>query len=162
MPRIEASHDVPVDVDTAFAVSQTHGPVRLAWDPFLKRQELLGTDEPAKGVRTRTVSRHGLEMVSEYVSYRAPTQVGMKMVEGPWFFANFAAGWAFAPIDSDDPSAGTRATWRYTFTTRPSWLSPIADRIGTRLLRRDIESRIAAYAAACTNPEVIAAACDVR
>ena len=89
MPRIEASHDVPVDVATAFAVSQTHGPERLAWDPFVKHQELVGGDRPAKGVRTHTVSRHRLKMVTEYVSFREPTQVGMKMVEGPWFFANF-------------------------------------------------------------------------
>ena len=157
MPRIEATHDVPVDVATAFAVSQTHGPERLAWDPFLKRQELVGADRPAKGVQTRTASRHGLKMVSEYVSFRAPTQVGMKMVEGPWFFSNFAAGWAFAPLDPDDPAAGTRATWLYTFTTRPAWLSPIADRMGVRLLRRDIKARIAAYAEACTNREVLAA-----
>jgi len=156
MPRIEAAHDLTVDAATAFAVSQTHGPQRLAWDPFVKHQELVGGSRPAKGVRTHTVSRHGLKMVTEYVSFREPTQVGMKMVEGPWFFANFAAGWAFAPIDHDDPTAGTRATWRYTFTTRPSWLSPIADRIGTRLLQRDIEARIAAYAAACVNPEVLA------
>lgn len=161
MPRIESTRDVPVDVATAFAVSQTHGPLRLEWDPFLKRQELIDADRPAKGVRTRTVSRHGLEMVSEYVSFRAPTQVGMKMVEGPWFFSNFAAGWAFAPVDAGDPGAGTRATWRYTFTTRPGWLSPIADRIGVRLLRRDIEARIAAYADACSDPDVLAAIDDV-
>lgn len=157
MPRIEASHDVPVDVSTAFAVSQTHGPERLAWDPFVKRQELVGGNRPAKGVRTRTVSRHRLKMVTEYVSFREPTQVGMRMVEGPWFFANFAAGWAFAPIDTPDSAASTRATWRYTFTTRPAWLSPIADRIGERLLRRDIKARISAYAAACVDPQVLAA-----
>ena len=157
MPRIEVTHDVPVDVATAFAVSQTHGPRRLEWDPFVKRQHLEGGDRPANGVRTHTVSRHGLEMISEYVSFRPPTQVGMKMIDGPWFFSNFAAGWAFAPIDAHDPTAGTRATWRYTFATRPAWLSPIADRIGSRLLRRDIDARIAAYAAACSNPDVLGA-----
>ena len=161
MPRIEATRDVGVDLATAFAVSQTHGPRRLEWDPFVKHQELVGGDRPAKGIRTRTVSRHGLTMLTEYVSFRAPTQVGMKMIEGPWFFANFAAGWAFAPVDPDDEAAGTRATWRYTFTTRPAWLSPIADRIGSRLLRRDIEERLAAYAMACTNPDVLAAIDDL-
>ncbi len=160
MPRIAVSHDVPVDIATAFAVSQTHGQVRLQWDPFIRRQELVGADTPAKGVRTRTVSRHGLTMLTEYVSFRSPTQVGMKMIEGPWFFANFAAGWTFTPVDPDDSTAGTHATWRYTFTTRPSWLSPVADRIGTWLLGRDIEARIAAYADACTNPSVLAAIDD--
>ena len=152
VPRVEATRTVPVDVDTAFAVSQTHGATRLMWDPFIHRQRLVDADRPAKGVRTETTSKHRLKMVSEYVSFRAPTQVGMKMVEGPWFFANFAGGWTFSETDG-----GTEATWRYTFTVRPSWLAPIADRIGVWLLGRDIEQRIGAYAAACENPDVIAA-----
>jgi len=31
-------------------------------------------------------------MVSEYVSFAPPSNVGMKMVEGPWFFEMFAGG----------------------------------------------------------------------
>ena len=46
------------------------------------------------------------------VSFRAPTQVGMKMVEGPWFFAGFAGGWTFTPASE----GGTAVTWRYTCT----------------------------------------------
>lgn len=154
MPRVEAVRTVPVPLDVAFAVSQTHGEIRLAWDPFIRRQHLIDADRPAKGVRTRTVSRHRLGMTSQYVSFRPPTQVGMKMIDGPWFFSTFAGGWTFAPGSTDDE---TVATWRYTFTIRPRWLAPIADRIGVRLLRRDIEARIGAYADACANPQVLAA-----
>lgn len=152
MPRIEARHFVPVDVATAFAVSQTHGTARIEWDPFIHSQHLIDADEPAKGVRTATVSRHRLKMVTEYVSFREPTQVGMKMVEGPWFFASFGSGWAFTEVDG-----GTEATWRYTFAVKPKWLSPIADPIGRWLLGRDIQARIGAFAAACENPTVLAA-----
>lgn len=151
VPRIEASCVVPVDVETAFDVSQTHGDIRLQWDPFIQSQHLIDADHPAKGVRTKTVSRHRLGMVSEYVSFRRPTQVGMRMVDGPWFFAAFGGGWTFADVDG-----GTRATWRYTFTIRPSWLAPVADPIGVRLLRSDIEARIAAFARACEDPELLA------
>lgn len=135
-------------------MSQTHGPTRLLWDPFIHRQHLIDADAPAKGVRTQTVSRHRLKMVSEYVSYRAPDQVGMKMVEGPWFFKSFAGGWAFHEGATPDE---TLATWRYTFSIRPKWIAPIADRIGVRLLQRDIDARIAAWARACENPEVLRA-----
>jgi len=152
MPRIEAKHVVPVDIDTAFAVSQTHGDIRLEWDPFIASQHLVDADHPAKGVRTATVSRHRLKMVSEYVSFKAPTQVGMKMVEGPWFFASFGGGWTFREVDG-----GTEATWRYTFSVKPSWLSPVADPIGRWLLGKDITARIGAYAKACQNPVVLAA-----
>jgi hypothetical protein len=152
VPRIEATQVVPVDIDTAFAVSQTHGDIRLMWDPFISSQHLIDADRPGRGVRTRTVSRHRLTMVSEYVSFKAPTQVGMKMIEGPWFFQAFGGGWTFREVDG-----GTEATWRYTFTVRPPWLRFVADPIGRWLLGRDIRARIDAYAAACTNPAVLEA-----
>lgn len=152
MPRIEATCIVPVEPAVAFAVSQTHGDVRLLWDPFIRSQHLIGASAPAKGVRTETTSRHRIRMISEYVSYKPPTQVGMRMVEGPWFFESFGGGWAFAEADG-----GTKATWRYTFTITPKWLSPIADRLGAALLQHDINARLAAFATACEMPEVLAA-----
>jgi hypothetical protein len=97
-------------------------------------------------------------MVSEYVSFRAPHQVGMKMVRGPWFFATFAGGWTFTEAgDGNDAGGRTEAVWRYTFTVRPKWLAPIADRVGVRLLGRDIRRRIDAFAMACADPTVLAA-----
>lgn len=161
MPQVVAERWVPVAPATAFAVSQTTGPVRLAWDPFVRRQHLLGADRPARGVRTWTRARVGLSMVSEYSSYRPPTSVGMTMVEGPWFFDRFGGGWRFTSetrtLDGE-PIAGTRAVWKYTYSVRPAWLRPVAEPIGQRLLGREIRARIAAYALACTDPDVLAAA----
>ncbi|MEJ7844166.1 MAG: SRPBCC family protein [Acidimicrobiales bacterium] len=154
MPRVEASVVVEVPVEVAFAVSQTQGEVRYRWDPFVRHQELLdGATVPARGVRTRTRSRHGLGMVSEYVSFRPPTQVGMKMVSGPWFFRTFSGGWSFAALDD----GRTEATWRYTFSCRPAFLRPVAEAIGRRVLGRDIERRIAGYARGCADEVVLAA-----
>lgn len=157
MARVEARIVVPVGVDVAFAVSQTQGEIRYRWDPFVRSQQLLDdATEPGKGVRTRTRSRHGLAMVSEYTSFRPPNQVGMRMVDGPWFFETFGGGWSFRAIDDDR----TEATWRYVFTIRPRWLSPLAEPIGLRLLQRDINRRIAGYARGCEDPVVIAAVGD--
>lgn len=66
-------------------------------------------------------------MTSVYVSYNPPTNVGMKMVSGPWFFANLAGGWRFDAHSENQ----TVATWRYNFNCRPKWLAPVADRIGS-------------------------------
>ncbi|MEM9468096.1 MAG: SRPBCC family protein [Actinomycetota bacterium] len=155
MPRIEASVVVPVPVATAFAVSQTQGEIRYRWDPFVRSQRLLdGAEAPGKGVRTETRSRHGLRMVSQYTSFRPPNQVGMKMVEGPWFFATMGGGWIFGALDDDT----TEATWRYTFTIRPRILRPIAEPIGRWLLGRDIRRRIAGFAEGCVDPVVVEAA----
>lgn len=155
MPVVESSVVVPIDPATAFAVSQTTGEVRLRWDPFIRRQSFLdGVVAPGTGVRTLTQHRLGLRMVSEYVSYRPPTTVGMKMVTGPWFFRVMAAGWRFEPHGEGQ----TRAVWRYSFSCRPRWLAPVAERLGVLVLRRDIERRITGFARGCADPVVVAAA----
>lgn len=161
MPLVEAQVEVPVDVATAFAVSQTTGEVRKRWDPFIRRQGFLdGAMVPGKGVRTLTVHRAGFRMVSEYVSYQPPTNVGMKMVTGPWFFAKMGGGWRFTAVDGDP--GRTLAVWRYNFGCRPRWLAPVADRIGTVVLRREIKHRIERYAKGCSDPVVLAAARDAE
>lgn len=93
-------------------------------------------------------------MISMYTSYRPPTQVGMKMVKGPRFFEAFGGGWQFKSVDD----SRTEAVWRYTFTIRPKWLALVGDPIGEWLLGRDIAARIGAFAAACSDPEIVAEA----
>jgi hypothetical protein len=155
MPRIEATATLRIPAEQAFALSQSQGELRYAWDPFVRSQRLLdGATRPGRGVQTETRSRHHLTMISEYTSFRPPAQVGMKMVRGPWFFSAFGGGWSFKAIDQDR----TEATWRYTFTIRPSWLAPIGDRIGSAYLRRDIQRRLAAFARACEDPDLLARA----
>jgi len=141
-----------VPPDLAFAVSQTTGELRLRWDPFIRHQHLIEASAPAKGVRTLTRARVGPTMISEYVSYRPPTSVGMTMVKGPWFFASFGGGWRFTP-----DGQGTLAVWKYTYSIRPSWLRFIAEPVGQWLLGREIRARIAAFARACEDPEILAA-----
>jgi hypothetical protein len=159
VPVVEAVVTVPVPPDIAFAVSQTTAPIRYRWDPFVREQHFTdGATRPGKGVRTFTRSRHGLAMVSEYVSFVPPSHVGMKMVSGPWFFETFAGGWRFAPTAD---GTATIATWRYNFQCRYRWLRPVAHPIGSWLLRRDITRRIYGYAAGCEDPVVVAAAREV-
>ena len=154
MPRVQATVLVPLDPDRAFALSQTYGELRYRWDPFVREQRLLdGAPAAAAGVRTWTRSRHRLQMVSQYVAFRPPRHVGMRMLSGPWFFETFSGGWNFVPAED----GGTETTWRYNFTIRPRWLSPVADRVGVWLLGRDIRRRLAAFARACEDPEIVAA-----
>jgi hypothetical protein len=155
MPTVEAEVLVPVPEAVAFAVSQTHGSIRYRWDPFVREQHFMaGATSPAKGVRTFTRQRFGLSMISEYVSYAPPTNVGMKMVRGPWFFERFGGGWRFTPVGDGQ----TRATWRYNFQCRPSYLRPVAHPIGRWLLGREIRRRILGYAAGCRDEVVLAEA----
>lgn len=154
MPVVQAETTVDLSPDRAFAVSQTTGSTRLRWDPFVRRQRFLGeATAPGKGVRTLTVHRSGIRMVSEYVSYAPPTTAGMRMVKGPWFFAMMAGGWRF----TDAGEGRTRAVWKYNFRCRPRFLAPLAEWLGIRVLRREIEQRIAGFARGCADPEVLAA-----
>ncbi|MFG6475242.1 SRPBCC family protein [Microbacterium sp. P06] len=156
MPVVESRLVVPVDVDTAFAVSQTTGDARLRWDPFIRRQHLLGgASVPAKGVRTFTVQRFGLRMESEYVSYNPPSNVGMKMTKGSWFFERLGGGWRFSAVPGEENQ--TLAIWRYNFSCKPKWLAPLAERIGAVILQRDIDRRIRGFARGCEDPMVLAA-----
>ena len=126
--------------------------VRYAWDPFVIEQRLLnGAVRPERGVQSLTKSKHRLTMVSEYTAFNPPTQVGMKLVEGPPFFATFGGGWSFKELDENT----CQATWRYTFSIKPKWLAPVGDRIGTWLLGRDIESRLNRFAEGCLDPDLI-------
>jgi hypothetical protein len=155
MPQVTSDTWVPVAPATAFAVSQTTGELRLRWDPFIRHQHLIDADQPGKGVRTLTRARLGPRMVSEYVSYRPPTSVGMTMVSGPWFFASFGGGWRFVP-ETREGVAGTKAVWKYTYSVRPRWLRFAAEPVGQWLLGREIRARIAAFGRACQDPAIVA------
>lgn len=160
VPVVEARCVVPVTLDMAFAVSQTQGEARKRWDPFIRNQHLIDATLPAKGVRTHTVHRSGLTMESEYVSYNPPSNVGMRMTKGSWFFERLGGGWRFTSVAGDP--ARTLAVWRYNFTCRPAWLAPIAERIGAVILQRDIDRRIAGFARGCVDPVVLADAERIR
>jgi hypothetical protein len=133
MPQVTSEAWVPVPPETPFAVSQTTGETRLLWDPFIRHQHLIDAERPARGVRTLTRARIGPRMVSQYVSYRPPTSVGMTMV------------------------SGARAVRKYTYTVRPGWLRFVAEPIGQWLLGRETAARIRAFAGTCEDPRVLAA-----
>lgn len=157
MPRVHSTVVVPLDANRAFALSQAYGELRYRWDPFVHEQRLLdGAHAAAAGVRTWTQSRHRLQMVSQYVAFRPPRHVGMRMLEGPWFFESFSGGWNFADRAAAD-GGGTEVTWRYNFTIKPHWLRPVANPIGVWVLGGDIRRRLAAFATACEDPEIVAA-----
>lgn len=153
MPVVTAEAVVPVDPATAFAVSQMSGAARRRWDPFIREQRFLdGADAAAAGVRTFTRQRFGFAMVSRYVSYAPPRNVGMMMESGPWFFEKLGGGWRFTEVPE-----GTLGVWKYNFTCRPAWLAPIAEWIGVRILGAEIRRRIAGFARGCSDPVVLEA-----
>ena len=63
---------------------------------------------------------------------------------------------------SFNPPRMTRAVWRYDFVVRPTWIAPVGDRDRDLDAGRDIERRIAGFAAGCRDEIVLAAARAAR
>jgi hypothetical protein len=152
VPNVECTLSVAVPIADAFDLSQSYG-LRLEWDPFVRAQRLMdGATAGGVGVRTLTHSRHGLRMVSQYLTYRRPESVAMKMVEGPRMFRLFSGAWHFKPIDADT----TWVTFKYHFVCRPAWLHWLMHPIGRWFLGREISRRLGAFKRAAEAPGMIA------
>lgn len=154
MPFVEVSHVVDVPASIAFAIAHTQGEMRFRWDRTVTEQRLMnGALTPDVGVRCFTRSRLGGSKVSEYTSFRPPTQSGMALVKGPWYFREFGGGWIFTPT----PSGRTEAIARYNFTTRPRLLRPFLNRMAMVALRRELRRRVSGFVDACRDADIVAA-----
>ena len=87
---------------------------RLEWDPFLSTADLSAA-EPAVGVQARCVSKLGIGMTVEYVSFRPSEVAAVKMIRGPLVLESFAASWNFRSLGSDR----TKVIFQYSFRVRP-------------------------------------------
>lgn len=88
---------------------------RLKWDTFLKRAELIdGATEANKGVKAYCVTRNGMGMVTEYVSFNRPKATAIKMAQGPYLFKTFLGSWTFKELGNQQ----TQVIFLYSFKLR--------------------------------------------
>ncbi len=88
---------------------------RLVWDTFLREAILLdGAQEAAKGVKSWCVSKHGIGMETEYVSFNRPTVVAVKLTRPMAMFSTFAGSWRFERLTE----GLTNVVFTYSFTLR--------------------------------------------
>lgn len=88
---------------------------RLKWDTFLTEAYLLDNVTQAdKGVKAWCVSKNGLGMETQYVSFNRPKVTAIKMTKGPYMFKEFAASWTF----KEETMGVTKVTFLYSFTLR--------------------------------------------
>lgn len=95
-----------------FKLSQDYGK-RLHWDSFLAEARLLNAGAVSVGVKCFCRAWNGIGIESEYVSFKEPSVVAVKMTKGPWFFKDFAATWRF-----HEEGEFTRVTFLYHYKTR--------------------------------------------
>lgn len=111
--KITASIQIAATPEQVFDYTQDYGK-RLSWDTFLKVARLEGTGLAGQGVRAWCVSKHGLGMETEYVSYNRPKVTAVKMTKGPLMFKTFAGSWKFDAAEN----AGTIVTFTYSWSLR--------------------------------------------
>lgn len=95
---------------------------RLEWDTLLQKASLAESWSEARlgAVAVCKGRRHlgGIEMRTEYVSFRPPEVAAVKMVNRPPLFETFAA--TIRHRDVSESSSSVEYT--YNFTARPQWL----------------------------------------
>ena len=97
-----------------FDYTQDYGQ-RLKWDTFLREAVLLdGAEAAGLGVKSWCVSKHGIGMETEYVSFNAPRVAAIKLTRPAGLFSAFAGSWRFAALE---PNL-TEATFTYSFALR--------------------------------------------
>lgn len=149
MPTIQAALDIEAPALPLFDLAQDYG-LRLTWDPFLRELAFRdGATEAAVGVRVWVRAHNGMTMEVEYLTLRRPEQVAMKMVAGPRIFRQFSGAWLFKALG---PQA-TRVTFRYNFACRPALLAWAMEPVVARVLRRDMEARLAGLKRHAEGPE---------
>ena len=152
MKGIKFSERIVIDCspETAFDYTQDYNN-RLEWDTFLKKAELTeGASRADKGVKAYCVTKYGLGMVTEYVSFNRPKATAIKMTQGPYMFRSFQGSWTF----KDTGNEQTEATFLYSFRLRfPFNLlgsiikTILQSNVNKRLsdLKKIIETRVSKY-----------------
>ena len=88
---------------------------RLKWDTFLKKADLIDDAiTTGKGVKAYCVSKNGLGMITEYVTYNRPKVTAIKMTDGPFMFKSFLGSWTFKEV----PNHKTEVVFLYSFSLR--------------------------------------------
>jgi ribosome-associated toxin RatA of RatAB toxin-antitoxin module len=110
---------------------------RLKWDSFLTEAYLLDNATGAdQGVKAWCVSRNGLGMETQYVSFNRPKVTAIKMTKGPYMFKEFAASWTF----KEETTETTNVTFLYAFSLRFPF--NLAGFVVKRILQRNVRQRL--------------------
>lgn len=138
MPTFEQSIEIRADAMTLFRLTQDYDH-RLDWDPFLKEARLVGGATEAKvGARAWCVARNGIGMETEYVSFKPPKVVAVKMTKGPALLSAFAGSWRFQELGN----GYTKVIFRYHVAGNPRWLAFAFDPILRWIFTHEVANRL--------------------
>jgi hypothetical protein len=115
---------------------------RIEWDSLLQAAYLIdGWTAAQHHARSVCKSRWyfgGVEMMTEYVSFKAPNVAAVKLINQPLLFHSFAA--TIRHSDRDDGTS--RIEYKYNFVARPRWLRWLLHPIMDALFRYETKKRL--------------------
>src|SRR5258705_6630986 len=143
MPHSEISELIPAPSSAVFDLLHDYTR-RLEWDTLLQAAYLDdGASVAAKGVTAVCVGRKSLGSIAlktVYVTFERPTLAAVRMVNAPLFFQSWAASIRHENISARE----SRLSYKFTFTTRPSFLRFLLDPIMKALFVWETRRRLRA------------------
>ena len=139
---VECGVDIDASCQAVFDVIHDYG-IRLHWDTLLSKACIVdGSARAGVGVRTLCVGRStvaGMRMETVYISFDRPRVAAVKMKNGPWFVADFAA--SIRHMDLDE-GARSRVIYKFRITARPLWLRGVLDPLLRNVFQRETRKRL--------------------
>lgn len=134
--KFSESIEIAATSETVFDYTQDYQN-RLKWDTFLREAYLLDNAQEANmGIRAWCVSKNGLGMETQYVSFNRPKVTAIKMTRGPYMFKEFAASWTF----KEEKPGITIVTFLYSFSLR--FPLNLVNFVVKRILQRNVRKRL--------------------
>jgi len=134
--KFSESIEIVAKPELIFDYTQDYN-TRLKWDTFLTEARLLDNATQAdKGVKAWCVSKNGLGMETEYISFNRPKVTAIKMTKGPYLFKEFAASWNF----KEETPGITKVIFLYSFSLRFPF--NLAGALIKWILQRNVRQRL--------------------
>ena len=148
METIKFSESILIDESAEIVFDYTQDyKNRLLWDSFLKKADLIeGAIYAGVGVKANCVSKNGLGMVTEYITFNRPKVTAIKMTKGPFLFSSFHGSWTFKYVEEFKTEVIFLYSFslRFPFTVMSSFIkNNLHNNVKLRLkdLKRTIESK---------------------
>jgi len=127
------SIDAPAEV--IFDLTQDYSK-RLLWDTFLKKAELINNQKAEVGVRAWCVSKQGLGMETEYISFNRPKATAVKQTKKSLLFSRFSGSWIFKQL----ANSSTKVIFTYSYSLNfPFNLTP---ELINNVLTKNVQRRL--------------------
>lgn len=135
--RLKLSESIVINAsaEPIFDLTQDYDQ-RLVWDTFLKKAELIGTKEAGVGIKAWCVSKHGLGMETEYISFNRPKVTAIKQTKKSLLFSRFSGSWVFEQVATNS----TKVIFTYSYSL--NFPFNLTSKFLSNILTKNVQERL--------------------